>query len=406
MFFCFFFSAVFGLAWKLLVWLAIFVCTTRDSVHCAIVCAPKQDRSQIRAIPISYLFFAVVVVVCCGWLFYLPFVLSLFHAAAAAAASFQIELCLWRCDHGWHRKKSVHMQAVQISSSPNVECVTVAVMLVGRLAARRRTLSIRQKGRQANRCGVVCGRLWILSNPSKLPKTNRDKCVFACRCCCCCLAKRTIFAIAKSNFCSASIVYLRTHTFFFLFSLLSGIALLFVSRKQKTKEFTHKFNIHTNSPRIRLNACSVFSMLIEDIIECCAECGLLFWLEHFAGARFVFDFVIFYVFFFCCFLGEMRVTVRPRRVEINATPRRISAPHSTLWYDASCMCVCVAKSATHRSPHGKHCRRWRETQGHGKHSSNFEWVPVELAQWCAAVDAECTNTSSRLCCPHLGTTQP
>lgn len=66
-----------------------------------------------------------------------------------------------------------------------------------------------------------------------------------------------------------------THVFF-LFSLLSGIALLFVSRKQKTKEFTHKFNIHTNSPRIRLNACSVFSMLIEDIIECCAECGLLF----------------------------------------------------------------------------------------------------------------------------------
>lgn len=35
----FFFSAVFGLAWKLLVWLAICVCTTRDSVHCAIVCA-------------------------------------------------------------------------------------------------------------------------------------------------------------------------------------------------------------------------------------------------------------------------------------------------------------------------------------------------------------------------------
>lgn len=349
MFFCFFFSAVFGLAWKLLVWLAICVCTTRDSVHCAIVCAPKQDRSQIRAIPISYLFFAVVVVVCCGWLFYLPFVLSLFHAAAAAAASFQIELCLWRCDHGWHRKKSVHMQAVQISSSPNVECVTVAVMLVGRLAARRRTLSIRQKGRQANRCGVVCGRLWILSNPSKLPKTNRDKCVFACRCCCCCLAKRTIFAIAKSNFCSASIVYLRTHTFFFLFSLLSGIALLFVSRKQKTKEFTHKFNIHTDSPRIRLNACSVFSMLIEDIIECCAECGLLFWLEHFAGARFVFNFVIFYVFFFCCFLGEMRVTVRPRRVEINTTPRlvwcivhvrvrsKISNPSIPTWETLSAM---------------------------------------------------------------------
>lgn len=95
-FVCFsvFFSLLF-LVWLENCWSDLqFVFAPPETVCTVRLCAPKQDRSQIRAIPISYLFFSVVVVVCCGWLFYLPFVLSLFHAAAAAAASFQIELCL------------------------------------------------------------------------------------------------------------------------------------------------------------------------------------------------------------------------------------------------------------------------------------------------------------------------